>query len=265
MATEYQYTGQFNQAALGLYFYGARWYDSYLNRWTSPDTIIPDPYNTSDYDRYAYVRNNPIRYTDPTGHMVDDGCNTEGCNRDIRDIAEENYRKERDYNQRCQHGNGRNCPDYSEIATFIVGNLGLASADILAPAAVAQIRALIADLLGTICADSDCTNETQTLKKFLDTIKQNASGTNSDFEKYWSKGTFDTVLDSIQYHFKKHGVQYFTNPSEYTQAAIDFYNNFKSLGVTWTLKTGEIGIKITANGLYGIYTNDGLIVSFGVK
>jgi len=42
---------------------------SYLNRWTSPDTIIPDPYNPLDYDRYSYVRNNPINYSDPTGHF----------------------------------------------------------------------------------------------------------------------------------------------------------------------------------------------------
>ena len=45
---------------------------SYLNRMISPDTIIPDPGNVLDWDRFAYSRNNPVKYNDPTGHAVDD-------------------------------------------------------------------------------------------------------------------------------------------------------------------------------------------------
>lgn len=37
---------------------------------TQPDTIVPDPYNSQDWDRYAYARNNPIRYNDPSGHFT---------------------------------------------------------------------------------------------------------------------------------------------------------------------------------------------------
>jgi hypothetical protein len=33
-----------------------------------PDTIIPSPYNPQSLNRYSYTYNNPIRYTDPTGH-----------------------------------------------------------------------------------------------------------------------------------------------------------------------------------------------------
>jgi len=68
LPTTFRYTGQRESSSLGLYFYGARWYDTYLNRWTSPDTIIPDPQNPLDYDRYSYVRNNPVIYSDPSGH-----------------------------------------------------------------------------------------------------------------------------------------------------------------------------------------------------
>ena len=46
--------------ALGLMFYNARWYDPYLNQFLTPDSIVPDPYNPIDYDRYTYVRNNRI-------------------------------------------------------------------------------------------------------------------------------------------------------------------------------------------------------------
>jgi hypothetical protein len=46
---------------------GARWYDPSIGRFVQPDTIIPDLYNPQDLNRYAYVRNNPLRYTDPSG------------------------------------------------------------------------------------------------------------------------------------------------------------------------------------------------------
>jgi len=68
--TQYTYTGQYsNMAEIGLMYYNARWYDPYLNRWAQPDTIIPDPGNPQDWDRYSYVRNNPLKYTDPSGHL----------------------------------------------------------------------------------------------------------------------------------------------------------------------------------------------------
>jgi len=34
----------------------------------SADTLIPDPYDTQAYNRYSYVKNNPLKYTDPSGH-----------------------------------------------------------------------------------------------------------------------------------------------------------------------------------------------------
>lgn len=47
-------------------FYNARWYDPALGRFAQADTIIPD--GVQGLDRYAYVNNNPLRYTDPSGH-----------------------------------------------------------------------------------------------------------------------------------------------------------------------------------------------------
>jgi hypothetical protein len=49
-------------------FYNARWYDPYLNQFTQPDSIVPDQYNSLDWNRYAYTRYNPIKYSDPSGH-----------------------------------------------------------------------------------------------------------------------------------------------------------------------------------------------------
>ncbi len=47
-------------------------------RFLSPDTIVPSPGNPQSLNRYAYVLNNPLRYTDPTGHNVRDFLSTLG-------------------------------------------------------------------------------------------------------------------------------------------------------------------------------------------
>lgn len=49
-------------------YYGARYYDPYLSRWIQPDTIVPDPHNPQSLNRFSYGYNNPLKYTDPTGH-----------------------------------------------------------------------------------------------------------------------------------------------------------------------------------------------------
>jgi RHS repeat-associated protein len=114
--TTFHFTGQRLESSIGLYYYGARWYDPYLNRWIQPDSTIPSdgssysplvvdyhetrfldqlnqennkrlenpqtksspvPTNSQSLDRYSYVNNNPVRYNDPTGHK---NCEEDGYN-----------------------------------------------------------------------------------------------------------------------------------------------------------------------------------------
>jgi len=69
--TDYQYTGQRFESGIGLYYYNARWYDPALGRFAQADTIVPG--GVQGLDRYAYVNNNPLVYTDPSGHFADCG------------------------------------------------------------------------------------------------------------------------------------------------------------------------------------------------
>jgi RHS repeat-associated protein len=59
----YRYTGQERDEETGFYCCGARYYASWIGRWTSPDKKgLVDGTNV-----YAYSRNNPINLRDPKG------------------------------------------------------------------------------------------------------------------------------------------------------------------------------------------------------
>jgi len=103
---EYRYTGKEKDDATGLYYYGARYYASWLGRWMSCDPLFRE--NPAVYDRpkgstaeeqqqqheeymqklyseglnmYCYVKGNPVTFSDPSGRdprpamvlPVDDG------------------------------------------------------------------------------------------------------------------------------------------------------------------------------------------------
>jgi RHS repeat-associated protein len=67
--TDRLFTGQRFDDTIGLYDYGARFYDPALGRFISADTVVPNPGNPQAFNRYAYVYNNPLRYIDPNGHF----------------------------------------------------------------------------------------------------------------------------------------------------------------------------------------------------
>ena len=48
-------------------------YDPQLGRFLSPDPYVQAPDFTQNYNRYSYVLNNPLKYTDPTGYRYDSG------------------------------------------------------------------------------------------------------------------------------------------------------------------------------------------------
>ena len=61
------YTGHEHLVGVGLINMNGRLYDPAMHRFLSPDNNLQDPLNTQNYNRYAYVLNNPLNNTDPSG------------------------------------------------------------------------------------------------------------------------------------------------------------------------------------------------------
>ena len=61
------YTNHEHMDSVGLIHMNGRVYDPIIGRFISADPIIQNPHDLQSYNRYAYVRNNPLTMTDPTG------------------------------------------------------------------------------------------------------------------------------------------------------------------------------------------------------
>ena len=65
------FTGHEMLDPVGLVHMNGRVYDPELGRFLSADPFVQDVTNLQSWNRYAYVLNNPLSYTDPTGFWAD--------------------------------------------------------------------------------------------------------------------------------------------------------------------------------------------------
>ncbi|MCF6299716.1 MAG: hypothetical protein L3J52_01120 [Proteobacteria bacterium] len=63
------FTGHEMLDALGIINMGGRIYDAAIGRMLQADPVVMEPEASQGYNRYAYVGNNPISFTDPTGYI----------------------------------------------------------------------------------------------------------------------------------------------------------------------------------------------------
>ena len=78
-----RYTGRERDPDTGLYYYRARYYDPDLGRFLSED---PLGFDAGDPNFYAYVGNNPLIASDPTGEFR--SCPGPDCSEEDRDFLE---------------------------------------------------------------------------------------------------------------------------------------------------------------------------------
>ncbi len=64
------YTGHEMLDGVGLVHMNGRVYDPTIGRFLSADPHVQSPGNLQNWNRYSYVMNNPLSYTDPTGFSL---------------------------------------------------------------------------------------------------------------------------------------------------------------------------------------------------
>lgn len=76
-----KFSGKERDSETNLDYFGARYFSGAQGRFTSPDPVFASPQKVADpqqWNMYAYVRNNPLAFTDPTGLDF----NLTGCGKD---------------------------------------------------------------------------------------------------------------------------------------------------------------------------------------
>ena len=116
--TDRAYTGQRENMNLGLYYYNARYYAPGIGRFLSADTLVPDPQNPQQFNRYAYSLNSPLNLVDPSGHCTENYADSPelldqcifGANSIINKLSEMAY------------GPGGNGADYNDFVRYLIEN-----------------------------------------------------------------------------------------------------------------------------------------------
>jgi len=67
--TDRGFTSHEHLDEIALIHMNGRVYDPVLGRFVTADPFLQHPDNLQDYNRYSYVNNNPLMYTDPSGYL----------------------------------------------------------------------------------------------------------------------------------------------------------------------------------------------------
>jgi RHS repeat-associated protein len=90
-----KFTGKERDPETGYDYFGARYLSTKTARFTTVDPLFTLAENLADpqrWNRYSYVRNNPLRYTDPDGRAIDILADIGFIAYDLFDIGRSIYR-----------------------------------------------------------------------------------------------------------------------------------------------------------------------------
>jgi RHS repeat-associated protein len=85
------FTGHEQLDAVGLIHMNGRVYDPRLARFGTPDPMTENPFSTQGWNRYSYVGNSPVNFTDPSGYCFM-GCFWQPVFRAIGNFFRQNWR-----------------------------------------------------------------------------------------------------------------------------------------------------------------------------
>ncbi|MCB1584593.1 MAG: RHS repeat-associated core domain-containing protein, partial [Xanthomonadales bacterium] len=241
------FTGQDHISEMGLINFNARLYDSTLGMMLQADTIVPDGPVVDSLNRYAYVYNNPLSYTDPTGHAPDNAWDPWI---DLRRAAERRNEARQKFNE-FMGDMGYGNLSHSRF-TRTSSNNGQNERNDL-PAGVSQGGFENGDVAGGFSKKSS--NDVELVgsgpggKSDKATIPANISV---------EKDGFKTMADVAKYITSKYGNDVVTNRQELQTAIVKIgKNNYGYLTPGW----GPVDAKIVDVGdLYDAYKNTGFSI-----
>nr|WP_229267142.1 RHS repeat-associated core domain-containing protein [Leptospira sp. mild_001] len=102
----------------GFYFFNARYYDPGIARFTSADTLIDGELDTQGWNRFSYVKGNPIGAKDPTGHLGESQFVDKAAKVPLNKILEEATKKT---SEKAAENSGK---VFSKVAGKTTGALG---------------------------------------------------------------------------------------------------------------------------------------------
>lgn len=175
LPTDIGFAGQYYDSTTGLIYMGGRYYDPQLGRFISPDSLVPERDDPQALNRYSYVRNNPVKYIDPSGHCW--GIASGLRNLPTYDVTCNNLDMALTIVQHPEASTEAKAGAVAYIAVEGGAHLALvAGSSILAweggVAVAGSVKA--ATTAGTIttaaCADLDCTNEANAVAQTVQNV-----------------------------------------------------------------------------------------------
>ena len=235
--TDHKFTGKELDDETGLYYYGARYYDSEIGRFVSVDPWEGDLKDPQSLNKYSYTRNNPVIYTDPTGN--------EFISAVVGTIITLLFTPETAY-----------APDDEMADAIATGEIKSEEPNIVTTAfAVATGEKTT---VGIVKFSFKTVKQLRDYRKLTDQgiEPETAANRAKDYRNNWSDPS------KIDDHFARHGKKEFgfESPEEYTQGALDFYNQE---GVQRSTDSyGNIRLYDAESNTFGSYNPDGTIRTF---
>jgi RHS repeat-associated protein len=251
--TEHLFTGKERDSESGNDYFGARYYASTMGRFMSPDWSAkeePVPYAKLDdpqtLNLYSYLWNNPLAGADADGHA---GCkNTPELCRAVRDAVSSGHSIVEGWAKRLNEIRD-DLPKHVQTAKKAVdtfnSTLGFGKTNC---AGGGSCDHAFAQALGAVVAAGVTGGESEEPEL-------------AALAEKWSKGTFESVGDSLAYHFGEHGEEVAAKDMlHYLRKADGFASNLER---SKTVKLPDGAMRFIKNGRYIIKDAEGKILSFG--
>ena len=83
-----RYRGEYYDEESGFYYLRARYYDPTLGRFITRDSYEGQLTNPLSLNLYTYCHNNPLKYVDPSGHIIETGLDVLSAGYSLKELLQ---------------------------------------------------------------------------------------------------------------------------------------------------------------------------------